>query len=52
MNMFVFVGANAVRERTYFLEWLNNPVTIGVIRLAAAAVMIALILAWLRYKQK
>ena len=52
MNILAVIGADSVSQRTYFLEGLNNSITISIIRVMALILFSTLLICYLRYKKK
>lgn len=46
------ISADAVKERDYFLSFMNDPLIVNGIRILAAAVFVAFIVVYVKYKKK
>lgn len=52
MLLLNIISADAVKERDYFLSFMNNPWMINGIRILAVIMFAAFIIAYLKYRKK
>lgn len=52
MLIFNIISADAVKERDYFLSFMDNPWIINGIRILAVIVFVAFMIAYLKYRKK